>query len=144
MICSTKYCKLAISKIPMDSTLTFPQLFEQLKDLLVPYEQYLKVTKNSNKNYELIVDKPFTFNRKNHPSLYFSAVVIEKNYVTLHFFPIYTHPHLFNDLPAGLARQLKGKACFNFKKADDELLEQASDMIKRGFELYEKCVIPLG
>lgn len=68
----------------------------------------------------------------------FSGVVIQKNFVGLYFFPIYTHPQSFTEIPDELRKCLKGKSCFNIKKADDKLFRQIEKMAKQGFKLYKQ------
>jgi hypothetical protein len=97
------------------------------------------VITDNDKRYELIFDSPFQFTGKTYPRLYFSAVSVEKNYVTLHFFPVYSHPRQFDDLPERLRKTLKGKSCFNFKELDEQLIGDIKHMLNRGFELYSKA-----
>ncbi|MGH9937343.1 MAG: hypothetical protein ACREAM_13940 [Blastocatellia bacterium] len=47
-------------------------------------------------------------------------------------------PRVFNDLPEELRKCLKGKSCFNIKKAGSKLFKQIEKMAKDGFKLYKQ------
>lgn len=45
----------------------------------------------------------------------FAAVQLKASYVSLHVYPLYTHPELMETLSAEMRARLHGKSCFNFK-----------------------------
>ena len=119
-------------------TKDFTEIFNQLKTVTSKYSPPLTITRDNEKTYELVSTKAGEFAGRKFDKLYFSSVVIQKNYVTLHFFPIYTHPQNFTDIPLELKKIHKGKACFNIKQLDDDLLSQVEQLLQDGFELYQK------
>jgi hypothetical protein len=89
-------------------------------------------------HFDIYGKKKVTVGKKVFEGMYFASVIIQKNYVGLYFFPIYTHPHEFKDLPEALKKCLKGKSCFHLTKLDKELLSQVSDLLKKGVRIYKK------
>jgi len=48
------------------------------------------------------------------------------------------NPQAFTEIPDEVRKCLKGKSCFNIKKADDKLFKQIEKMAKQGFKLYKQ------
>ncbi len=115
-----------------------PEILASLKKLLSKYSKFMKVTKDTEKVYELYCKKKVTMFNKEIDGLYFASAVIQGGFVGLYFFPIYTNPKNFSELPAELRKCLKGKSCFHIKKLDKELELQIKDMLKQGYDLYKK------
>ena len=63
--------------------------------------------------------KKITLGKKEYDGMFFSAAKIQGGFTGFYFFPIYTHPGEFKDIPAELKKCLKGKSCFHIKKLDD-------------------------
>lgn len=107
-----------------------------LKTVLVAHSKGLRVTKDSATHYQLHTAGPVEFEGRKLPNIYFAWLKEGKNDTALHFFPIYSHPHNFEDLPPKLRKRLTGKACFHFKATDQEMLEAIAAMLERGRKIY--------
>ena len=88
-------------------------------------------------------DKPDSYHLDTHEvrakdgyRTYFGGVDIKRNYVSAHLFPVYTDPVLLDGISPGLRKRMQGKSCFNFKKLDEELLEELQRLIDAGAALY--------
>ncbi len=116
----------------------FAEVFSSLKGVISLYEPPLEARTNEKANYQLYSTKEVTIAGRPTQGVYFAGAVIQKTMVSLYFFPIYTHPHLFGDLPDELRKCLKGKNCFNFKAIDPKLLKQIDKMVKQGYKIYRQ------
>jgi hypothetical protein len=114
------------------------EVFNQLKPLLESYADRISVTRENEKIYELTSKKECIINGRVFPSCYFAAIVKNKNYVTLHFFPAYTHPNEFADIDDQLKKIHKGKACFNITSLDTGILTNISQLLNSGYEFYKQ------
>jgi hypothetical protein len=114
------------------------EIFDHLKALLTIYETKLKKTKDLAGQYDLHTRKPIEMLGKTYPNLCFANIAIQKNYVSLYFFPAYTHPAEFENISDLLKKLKKGKSCFNLKKWDEQTKNELSALIKQGFELYNR------
>lgn len=113
----------------------FPEIFAQLKELLKMFENRLIVKADAGEKYHLDArTNPF----KKDENLYFASVEIKKNYVSFHLFPVYMYPELLDDITPELRKNMQGKACFNFKKPDAELVVQLKTLTERGFKKFEE------
>ena len=119
-------------------TKDFNIIIAELRQKLEKYSKQLKVTKDTGNAYELYIDKPGVLGGRKYDNLFFASAVMQKGHVGFYFFPIYTHPLSFNNVPGELRKTLKGKSCFNIKKWDDTLSQQVDDLLKDGFQLYQK------
>lgn len=118
-----------------------PEILSALKVILSKFSKSMKVTKDSDKGYELYCTKKVTVHNKVVNGMYFAAAIIQGGFVGLYFFPIYTNPKNFAELPAELRKCLKGKSCFHIKKLDKGLELQIKEMLKQGYDLYKKAGI---
>jgi hypothetical protein len=116
----------------------FNIIFKQLKTALAKYHPPLVIKNETEKEYHLYSIKDIEFIGKKLQEMYFASTIIKKNFVGFYFFPLYTHPKNFTDIPAELKKTLKGKTCFNIKKMDPVLLKQIEQLLKNGFDLYKK------
>jgi hypothetical protein len=107
----------------------FPVLFERLKGLLLPYAPRLAVKADAPDNFYL--DSASL--GPNGKPLFFGAAQIRKNYVSFHLMPVYIHPPLLEGISPALRRHMQGKSCFNFKQADEALLEELAQLTARSF-----------
>ena len=119
-------------------TKDFNEIMAELKKLLTRYNNELKVTKNSDKAYELTIDKPVSLAGRKYDNLFFASCMLQKGHVGFYFFPVYTHPAAFPAIPDELKKTLKGKSCFNLKKWNDAIAAQVEDILQQGLELYKK------
>jgi len=116
----------------------FPVVFQQLKNVIAVYAPPLIVKKETGKEYHLYSTKHIELAGRKYDEIYFAGVIIHKQFVSFYFFPLYTHPHFFADIPTEFKKYLKGKSCFNIKKLDLEILNQVKQLLQKGFDLYKK------
>jgi hypothetical protein len=116
----------------------FSEIFEQVKAAMKAYEPPFRARKDSDKGYELWTGKEIFLAGKAREEIMFAAVLIQKNFVGFHFFPIYCLPELKEKLHPDLVKKLKGKTCFHLKKPDTQLYQQIADALKMGATAYEK------
>ena len=115
----------------------FEKVFKRLKPILQTFESNLTVKFNEPGKYYLISNKPF-----NKRELWFGGVEIKKNYVSFHLVPLYMFPELLDDISPELKKRMQGKACFNFKNADDKIFADLANLTSKSFEfLRQKEII---
>ncbi len=114
----------------MSETKEFQVVFEQLKNILKPYEKDLVLKADGPEGYSLDTHQV----RKDGYVLWFGGVQIKKNYVSFHLMPVYGNPELLEDISPELRKRMQGKACFNFKKVDAALFAELSELTRKGFE----------
>ncbi|MGA8074208.1 MAG: hypothetical protein WB995_12070 [Candidatus Acidiferrales bacterium] len=107
--------------------------FAALRAILSEFEGKLRVTKDEPGKYELVSLEP-TF--KGRP-MYFGSVIIQKNYVSFHLFPLYTCPEIEKELSPELKARKQGKACLNFKEPDLLLFVQLAALTVSGYRLFK-------
>ena len=112
------------------------ETFEALRSVLVAQSDGMQVTQDGPSGYALDIAGPIELAGRNLPNLFFGAVKEGKHDTALHFFPIYSHPQRFADLPATLRNKMTGKSCFHFKATDAELLDAVAAMLARGRAIY--------
>ncbi len=115
------------------------QIYIELVKILKPFEKKLNFRTDGKSKYELSGKKKVTVGKKEVEGMFFASVLIQINFVGFYFFPIYTHAHEFKGLPVNLKKCLKGKSCFHIKKIDKELFAEIKQMVKTGFEVYQKA-----
>jgi hypothetical protein len=112
----------------------FQETFKSLKVILKNYEKYLTITSDKKDTYNLNAG----YDQKRKADIYFGGVQIKKNYVSYHLMPVYVNPKLLEGISPELRRRMQGKSCFNFKKVDQTLFKELSDLTKKGIEFYMK------
>ena len=70
--------------------------------------------------------------------IYFAGTVLQKNFVSLYFMPMYCHPDNFQDMDPRLKTLVKGKSCFNIKELDPEIIDQFDRTLSLGRQLYQQ------
>jgi hypothetical protein len=113
----------------------FQEVFERLRGILRDYDPHLVVLHNTPTNYYL--NTPYC--EKFKKELCFGAATVKKNYVSYYFMPIYGCPEMVRELSPGLKARMQGKACFNFKKVDDELFQELTHLTQAGFDRFKKA-----
>jgi hypothetical protein len=111
------------------ATSDFQSTFEQLREILRPYEERLLLKADSAASY--VLHAPFS--AKWRRELYFAGVEINKGYVSFHLMPVYMFPDLLQDTPAELKKRMQGKSCFNFKRVEAELISMLAELTRRSF-----------
>jgi hypothetical protein len=113
----------------------FPAVFAQLKGILQPFAEHLRVQADTPDNYSL--DIPYVQEFKKE--LFFGAVQIKKNYVSYHLMPVYVVPALLDGISAKLKKRMQGKSCFNFTNVDQDTLDELAELTARGFEQFKRA-----
>jgi len=67
---------------------------------------------------------------------FFAGVRVAPRHVAFHLMPVYTYPHLLDDLSPALRKRLKGKTTFDFMTADEVLFTELDGLTARSFEAY--------
>lgn len=116
----------------MSAQSQFPLVFEQLKNILKPFEPRLTVTADTSSTYSL--DGPYS--EKWKKQLFFGSAQIKKNYVSFYLMPVYMFPDLLKDVSPELRKRMQGKSCFNFKKVEPDLFSELAELTRKGVERY--------
>jgi|TARA_Y100001949_G_C15906274_1_gene294836 hypothetical protein len=109
------------------------EIFQQLKEILVPYSTDMVVVIDKPDNYYLNTHHVM----KNKKPMYFGSVKISKNYISFHLMPVYVFPDLLETITPELKKRMQGKSCFNFKTEDTKLFQQLKALTQAGYEKYE-------
>jgi hypothetical protein len=112
----------------------FPVVFEQLKNILKPYEPKLTLTADTRDSYAL--EGPYS--EKWKKNVFFGSAQVKKNYVSFYLMPVYMYPELLKDISPALRKRMQGKSCFNFKKVEPELFEELATLTRLGAEKFKK------
>ena len=112
----------------------FSVVFEQLKNILVPYAKYLTVKTDTPDTYYL--DGPYS--EKWKKELFFGSAQIKKNYVSFYLMPVYMYPELLKDISPELKKRMQGKSCFNFKRVEPDLFKELKALTNKGAEKFKK------
>jgi hypothetical protein len=116
------------------------EIFEKIKFVLQKQSPPMLVSKNSENCFELTGNKPVAYGSKKQivQGMYFSSVVAHKDMISFHFFPIYMKKELFEPLIPTTKKYMKGKSCFNFKKAEQVNETELTALLKKGAEAWKK------
>ena len=115
-------------------------IFDLIKTGLQKQCPPMVASKDKEGVFELMGNKPVPYGSKKTivPGLYFSSVVARKDMISFYFFPIYYHTDDFIDLIPGMAKYLKGKTCFNFKKPEQVNVKELNALLKKGVQAWKK------
>jgi hypothetical protein len=112
----------------------FSTVFGALRAMLAAYADRLNITKDT---ADYFAADSLRLRYKGNPVM-FAAVRLGKNYVSFHFMPVYMNARLQRKIPPELRKRMQGKACFNFKRVDQELFRQLAELTAAGLECFEK------
>jgi len=113
----------------------FATVHETLKSILRKYEKgRLKGTDTPGK-YTLV--GPPTEQTRGR-SMWFGAVMTQKNYVSYHLMPVYGCGELVEGLSPALKKRMQGKACFNFTTVDAPLFKELAALTGRGYKRFKE------
>jgi hypothetical protein len=112
-------------------------IFNQVKEIMRPFavKNYI-VNADKPGYYEIYYGKEAEVAGRKFPELMLAALLIQKGYVALHFFPLYIEQALKEKLSPELLQSLNGKSCFNLKKNDPELMEQIRQAFNTAVDFY--------
>jgi hypothetical protein len=110
------------------------EIFAKIKMALQKHAPPMVVAKDKEDVFELIGNKPMPYGSKKElvPGIYFCSAVSRKDMVSFYFFPIYFETAGFLELIPNLKKCLKGKTCFNIKKADQVHEKELNALLKKG------------
>ncbi len=117
----------------------FAETFAALRWILTPYAKKMKVTYDEPTRYW--ISSPTQTDRSGNP-LMAAAVILGKAYVSFHLLPLYMNPKLHREVPPSLKKRLHGKACFNFKSVEKDLLKELAALTKIGIADLKKAKLP--
>lgn len=94
--------------------------------------------KQKKPGYHLYGNKNVSIFGKKPKPTYIAGVIQQKHYVSFYLSPIYSHPDVYSDISPELRNVLKGKSCFNIRKATPQLLNEIEEVLKIGIEKYKE------
>jgi hypothetical protein len=113
----------------------FKEVFARLRRILEPHSGRLRLSADKKDYYCLEV--PFSEKLgKGFPAAW---VKIGKAYVSYHFMPVYMFPKLREGMSDQLKARMQGKACFNFKTADEALFKELEELTARGLAMSKQA-----
>jgi hypothetical protein len=104
----------------------FQPVFERLKHLLQVYKGRLVVTLDQPDRYYL--DAP-----QGSKMGAFAGIHTRKQYVSFYLMPVYMQPQLLEGVSEELKKRMQGKSCFNFRKVDENLMAELTELTDRSF-----------
>lgn len=114
------------------------KIFNRLKKVLLKYQKYFTATLDTENTYTLVSIKELTILGRKRSDIAFASILIQKNYVTLYYMPIYAFPHLASELiPEEILKLKNGKSCFGFKSIDNKTLKLIDVMLQKGRDCYQ-------
>ncbi len=123
-------------------------VFNQIKDILKPYEMNLNVKSDTGQQYELWTTH--VYRNKFRPydiktGLQFAGLAISKNNVALYLQYFYLQPESKNELGENIKSKLKGQSCFHITTLTEELIMEIKEAAKKSWDYYlkQKWVTPL-
>lgn len=117
----------------MTTSTDFTKTFTALRGLFAPYADKLTVTADTKENYALDA----AYSEKWKKVIFFGAVQLKKNYVSLHLMPVYMYPELLKGISKTLKARMQGKSCFNFKSLDEATLVELKQLVKAAFARFK-------
>jgi len=124
--------------MPKAPAADFAACFRQLKAILEPYSEKLRVAHDKPGYYYLEThDKP----NRGH-AIGFAAVRAGKAYVSYHLVPVYACPGLASAISPQLKKRMQGKGCFNFTVPDASLFAELKKLTAEGFKQFKNIKLP--
>src|SRR6478672_2211613 len=103
---------------------TLQEIQNKLRAILSKYCPPLTAKVDTPRRYELYSIKDLVIDGRKRSEVYFAGAIIQKSFVGFYFMPMYSNPEFVEELTPDLKKCIKGKACFNLRKADPELFKQ--------------------
>lgn len=119
----------------MTTDQAFSEVFTSRRNILKQYSNEMDIKANNDENFYLETGRIHPINNK---PAFFASTIIKKNYVSYYFMPIYEHPDLLDSISPELKKRMQGKSCFNFKKPDEKLFEELSQLTEAGYKRYKE------
>jgi hypothetical protein len=109
-------------------------IFRRVRALMKRYEDPLRPKFDLEGRYDLWSFKEVEIAGRKRKEVNFASLIIQSSWVGFYYMPIYTDTSLKEFFPERLLSLLKGKSCFRIK----ELEKQISDVLERGYRLYQQ------
>lgn len=112
----------------------FDDLFAELRPLLARHASSLVVVRDEPGDYQVET----THSGPSGTRMWFGAVQMRKDHVSVHLMPVHSHPDLLGGVSDELRERMHGKSCFNFTRQDatPRLLGELSQLVDLGLERY--------
>ena len=107
---------------------SFGPVFAELRALMLREAVGMHATRDDAGEVTMAASWPHP--RKPKEPMWFGMVRPGKAYVSFHLLPLYMNPKLQAAVPPALKKRMQGKACFNFKKAEPELLAELAALTR--------------
>src|SRR6185503_11666890 len=105
----------------------FDAVHERLKAILEPWAtDGLVITQSGPRGVALEIA-----GLEGKPWGYVAGTRLGKSYVSYYLMPVYGNPDLASTISPALAKRRQGKACFNFTKVDETLLDELATLTAR-------------
>ncbi|NLR73368.1 hypothetical protein HGI47_21085 [Novosphingobium sp. ERN07] len=111
----------------------FDAVFADLRTVMLDQASSMVVTLDAPGH--LVLKTPWNEPGKKEPA-WFGMVQVKKAYVSYHLMPLYALPALLDGTSPELRKRMQGKSCFNFKKAELELLNELTTLTRRCADAY--------
>ncbi len=111
---------------------SFPEVFQALKAIFVPYAGKLAVQVDKPDQYYLETKTPLRKGR----AFQFGGVEIGKAYVSFHLMPLYMNPKLQAAVSPELKKRMQGKSCFNFTRLEPGQIAELKKLTREGFDEF--------
>jgi hypothetical protein len=113
-------------------------IFTTLRKEMSAYQPPFQPKNDTDRYYDLWSFKDLIIEGRKRKEVYFAGVVIQKEYVSFYFMPVYAEPEVKAMFKPELLKLLKGKSCFHIKKLDEELITQIRQVLLDGYTQYRK------
>lgn len=115
-------------------------VFDLLRSSLMKQCPPMVCSKDTGDKFEIVGNTPVPYGstKKIIPGMYFASVAVRKQMVSMYFFPIYYHQRDFAEVAPTLLKRLKGKACFNFTRAEQIDIKELDALLRRGVRAWKK------
>src|SRR5208282_5851069 len=114
-----------------DNKREFELAFQGLRKILKPYDKKLHVLKDDPGDY---MSESKSLRYRGKPVMF--ASITSKSYVAFHLLPVYMFPGLLKGMSPALKKRMQGKACWNFKKAEEELFAELGELVGASFRRF--------
>jgi hypothetical protein len=114
------------------------EIYSALKTLLKKHAKPFAVEPYPGKKGIMLYSKDEVMALGKKQRMCFAGLMEHKSHVGFYFMPMYTDPSLKKKIAPEFAKLLKGKSCFHIRKVSPELLKQADEALKLGFDAYKK------
>ena len=112
----------------------FAGIFDAIRPIFAKYENDCFLIEDAPGKYYLGTHE---LRAKDGYRTWFGGVEIKKNYVSVHLVPVYMHPTLLEGIPDKLRKRMQGKACFNFKAKEPELIGDLEELVGMSFQQFK-------